>query len=334
MEAVNAAFKEAAEGTLKGILDYTDEPLVSMRLQGRHALVHRRRPLDDGARRQLVKVIAWYDNEWGYSCRVADLTNFVGGEALSHGQSDRTRHRRAGQARAGARGLQCAAGRRAARSPTTRASAPRCRRSSTCSTRRRGHPDDPPGAAQGQGRPQVQPEARGRAAERAARASRCRWRRTASGRRSRRWRRRSQPGEVLLLENLRFHPEEEANDPGFAQQLAALGDVYVNDAFGTAHRAHASTEGVAHDLPAVAGFLMEKELNFLGGALEHPKRPFVAIFGGAKVSDKIGVLDHLLDNVDALLIGGGMANTFFKAQRPTSSAIRWSRTTSWRRRAG
>jgi phosphoglycerate kinase len=123
-----------------------------------------------------------------------------------------------------------------------------------------------------------------------------------------------QPGEVLLLENLRFHPEEEANDPGFARQLASLGEVYVNDAFGTAHRAHASTEGVAHDLPAVAGFLMEKELTFLGGALEHPKRPFVAISGGAKVSDKIVVLDHLIDIADKVLIGGGMANTFFKAR--------------------
>lgn len=121
------------------------------------------------------------------------------------------------------------------------------------------------------------------------------------------------PGQVLLLENLRFHPEEEANDPVFARQLAALGDLYVNDAFGTAHRAHASTEGVAHDLPAYAGFLMEKELNFLGGALEHPKRPLVAIVGGAKVSDKIAVLDRLLDLADAVLIGGGMANTFFKA---------------------
>ncbi len=123
-----------------------------------------------------------------------------------------------------------------------------------------------------------------------------------------------QPGEVLLLENLRFHPEEEANDPAFARQLAALGEVYVNDAFGTAHRAHASTEGVAHDLPAVAGFLMEKELTFLGSALEHPKRPLVAISGGAKVSDKIAALDRLIDLADALLIGGGMANTFFKAQ--------------------
>src|SRR5579859_3048979 len=122
------------------------------------------------------------------------------------------------------------------------------------------------------------------------------------------------PGEILLLENLRFHPEEEANDAGFARQLAALGDVYVNDAFGTAHRAHASTEGVAHDLPAVAGFLMEKELNFLGGALEHPKRPFVAISGGAKVSDKIAVLDRLIEIADAVLIAGGMANTFFKAR--------------------
>ncbi len=123
-----------------------------------------------------------------------------------------------------------------------------------------------------------------------------------------------QPGQALLLENLRFHPEEEANDAVFAKRLASLGDVYVNDAFGTAHRAHASTEGVAHDLPAVAGFLMEKELNFLGSALENPKRPLVAISGGAKVSDKIAVLDRLIDLADDILIGGGMANTFFKAR--------------------
>jgi phosphoglycerate kinase len=122
-----------------------------------------------------------------------------------------------------------------------------------------------------------------------------------------------QPGQVLLLENLRFHPEEEANDAAFAKQLAALGDVYVDDAFGTAHRAHASTAGVAEDLPAVAGFLMEKELNFLGQALEKPQRPFVAISGGAKVSDKIVVLDRLIDLADAVLVGGGMANTFFKS---------------------
>ena len=122
-----------------------------------------------------------------------------------------------------------------------------------------------------------------------------------------------QPGQVLLLENLRFHPEEEANDPDFARRLAALGDLYVDDAFGTAHRAHASTEGVTHYLPGVAGFLMEKELSFLGGALEHPRRPFVAIVGGAKVSDKIAVLDRLIDLADSILIGGGMANTVFKA---------------------
>jgi phosphoglycerate kinase len=123
-----------------------------------------------------------------------------------------------------------------------------------------------------------------------------------------------QPGQVLLLENLRFHKEEEKNDPTYAQQLAKLGDLYVNDAFGSAHRAHASTEGVAHYLPAVAGFLMEKEINFLGSALEHPRRPFVAIIGGAKVSDKIMVLERLISLVDTLLIGGGMANTFFKAE--------------------
>ncbi|HHS97536.1 MAG TPA: phosphoglycerate kinase [Chloroflexi bacterium] len=126
------------------------------------------------------------------------------------------------------------------------------------------------------------------------------------------------PGEVVLLENTRFHPEERANDPAFAAQLASLGDLYVNDAFGTAHRAHASTEGVARAMrerggEAVAGFLMEKELKFLGEAVENPERPFVAILGGAKISDKIGVIQRLLERCDRLLIGGGMANTFFKA---------------------
>lgn len=122
------------------------------------------------------------------------------------------------------------------------------------------------------------------------------------------------PGQVLLLENLRFHKEEEQNDPDFARQLADLGEIYVNDAFGSAHRAHASTEGVTRYLPSVAGFLMEKEINFLGSALEQPKRPFAAIIGGAKVSDKITVLERLISMVDALLIGGGMANTFLKAE--------------------
>lgn len=124
-----------------------------------------------------------------------------------------------------------------------------------------------------------------------------------------------QPGTVILLENVRFHPEEEKNDPAYAAQLANLGDIYVNDAFGTAHRAHASTEGVAHHLPAVAGFLMQKEIETMGNALSNPERPFVAILGGSKVSDKIGVIDNLLTKVkvDELLIGGGMANTFFKA---------------------
>lgn len=121
-------------------------------------------------------------------------------------------------------------------------------------------------------------------------------------------------GEVLLLENVRFHAEEEKNDPQFAKELASLADVFVNDAFGTAHRAHASTAGVAEYLPAVSGFLIEKELTFMGGALENPKKPFVAILGGAKVSDKIGVITNLLEKVDSLLIGGGMAYTFIKAQ--------------------
>lgn len=125
-----------------------------------------------------------------------------------------------------------------------------------------------------------------------------------------------QEGQVLLLENLRLHAEEEKNDEGFSKQLAELADVYVNDAFGTAHRAHASTEGITHFLqPAAAGLLMEKELNFLGKALNHPERPFVAILGGAKVSDKIPVIESLIARkVDKLLIGGAMAYTFFKAQ--------------------
>jgi phosphoglycerate kinase len=123
-----------------------------------------------------------------------------------------------------------------------------------------------------------------------------------------------EPGQVLLLENVRFYPEEEKNDPEFARRLASLAEVFVNDAFGTAHRAHASTAGVAQYLPAVAGFLMEKEIDFLSRVLESPEAPFVAVLGGAKVSDKIGVLQNLLDRVDALLIGGGMANTFLAAR--------------------
>ncbi len=121
-------------------------------------------------------------------------------------------------------------------------------------------------------------------------------------------------GDVVLLENLRFHAEEEANGEGFARALADLADLYVNDAFGTAHRAHASTAGVAKFLPAVAGFLMEKEIEVMGKALADPERPFVAILGGAKVKDKVGVVRNLLDKVDTLMIGGGMAYTFLKAQ--------------------
>ena len=121
-------------------------------------------------------------------------------------------------------------------------------------------------------------------------------------------------GEVMLIENVRYRAEEEKNDPGFAKDLAGLGDVFVQDAFGTAHRAHASTTGIADYIPAVSGFLIEKELKFLGEAVNDPKRPFAAIMGGAKVKDKIPVITNLLDKVDILLIGGGMAYTFFKAQ--------------------
>ena len=122
------------------------------------------------------------------------------------------------------------------------------------------------------------------------------------------------PGECLLLENLRFHAEEEGNDANFAKELASLGDVYVNDAFGTAHRAHASTEGVTKYLKSAAGFLLEKEIEYLEGKVTNPTKPFVTILGGAKVSDKIGVIENLLNKVDSILIGGGMAYTFYAAQ--------------------
>jgi len=123
-----------------------------------------------------------------------------------------------------------------------------------------------------------------------------------------------QPGQIMLLENVRFHREETDNDPEFAKKLANMAEIYVSDAFGAVHRAHASTAGVAQYLPAVSGLLIEKELKFLGNAVTNPERPFVAILGGAKVSDKIGVIDSLLEKVDTLIIGGGMAYTFFKAQ--------------------
>jgi len=122
------------------------------------------------------------------------------------------------------------------------------------------------------------------------------------------------PGEIMLLENTRFHAEEEKNDPEFAKKLAGLADIYVSDAFGSVHRAHASTEGVSHYLPAVSGFLLKKELDYIGGAISDPKRPLVAILGGAKVSDKLGVISNLLKISDAVIIGGGMAYTFFKAE--------------------
>ncbi len=121
-------------------------------------------------------------------------------------------------------------------------------------------------------------------------------------------------GDVMLIENVRYHKEEKKNDPAFAKELASLAELYVNDAFGAAHRAHASTAGVADYLPAACGYLIQKEINFMGGALEAPKRPLVAILGGAKVSDKIGVIENLIEKVDTLIVGGGMAYTFFKAK--------------------
>ncbi|MEI6133039.1 MAG: phosphoglycerate kinase [Bacillota bacterium] len=121
-------------------------------------------------------------------------------------------------------------------------------------------------------------------------------------------------GEILMLENVRFHKEETKNDPAFAKELASMADIFVNDAFGTAHRAHASTAGLADYLPAVCGFLIQKELDFLGKAISNPERPFVAILGGAKVSDKIGVIENLIDKADTIIIGGGMAYTFYKAK--------------------
>ena len=126
------------------------------------------------------------------------------------------------------------------------------------------------------------------------------------------------PGDVMLLENVRYHKEEKKNDPAFAKELASLAEIYVNDAFGAAHRAHASTAGVADYLPAVCGYLMQKEIDFIGGTIENPKRPFVAILGGAKVSDKIGVIENLIEKVDTLIIGGGMAYTFMRAMGNTT----------------
>lgn len=128
------------------------------------------------------------------------------------------------------------------------------------------------------------------------------------------------PGDVMLLENVRYHKEEKKNDPAFAKELASLAEIYVNDAFGAAHRAHASTAGVAAYLPAVCGYLMQKEIDFIGGTIENPKHPFVAILGGAKVSDKIGVIENLIEKVDTLIIGGGMAYTFMRAMGNTTGS--------------
>ena len=249
--------------------------------------------VDHGPRRNMVKVIAWYDNEWGYSCRVADLIAFVAARLPvagltagrdDHGQAHDPRRRRR---RASASSCASTSTSRSptARSRTTRASAPRIPTiSALLDAGRHGHPRQPP-------RPARTARSRtacacGRSAQRLTQLLRRNVPVTgdALGVGTEDAVKRLRPGEVLLLENLRFHAEEEANDPAFAAALASYADVYVNDAFGTAHRAHASTVGIAKLLPAYAGLLMERELEMLSKLLEAPERPFAAILGGAKVS--------------------------------------------------
>ena len=300
---INAAFKQAAEGPLKGILAYSDEPLVSADYRATRAPPSSTRcsTMVDG--RQLVKVLAWYDNEWGYSCRVVDLVDYIvevplarprvparksgSGSPRSTHEGDHRRRRRPGQAGAGAGRLQ-------------RPHEGRPDRRRPAHPRRAAHPPYAPRP----GRPgrSSSPTSDGPRARSIPISAPRPWRRASAscwGRRSDRCRRwsvpRSRPrssrladGEVAMLENIRFDPGEEANDEAFVEKLARLADLYVNDAFGAAHRAHASTEGIAHHLSAVAGYLMASELEALGGVLENPRRPLVAIIGGAKISTKIG----------------------------------------------
>ena len=316
VEELNAAFRTAAAGPLEGILGVSDEPLVSMDFKGdsRSSIIDADSTMVLGG--TMVKVIAWYDNEWGYSCRVADLIAFVAARLpVAARPMDKLTIRDADVA--GKRvfvrvdfNVPLADG-KVTDDSRIRAAIPTivALLQGGASVILASHLGRPDGKVQdglrlrpvGERLTQllhrnvpVTGDALGVGTEDAIK--------------------RLRPGEVLMLENLRFHAEEEKNDPAFAAALASYADIFVNDAFGTAHRAHASTVGIATLLPAYAGLLMEREIEMLSKLLEAPERPFAAILGGAKVSDKIGVIDNLLSKVDMLVLGGGMANTFLLAQ--------------------
>ena len=319
-DEINDAFRAAAAGPMKGILGVSDEPLVSTDFRGdaRSSIIDSASTMVLGG--TMVKVIAWYDNEWGYSCRCADLLSLVAAEAP----------RRLGRLSAVMDKLTVrdadVTGKRVfvrvdfnvpledgkvTDDSRIRAAIPTIHYLLTHGARvilasHLGRPDG-----------KVQDGLRLRPV--AERLSQILGRNVpvtgdALGIGTVDAVKRLRNGEILLLENLRFHAAEEKNDPAFARQLADYADIYVNDAFGTAHRAHASTVGIAQLLPAYAGFLMERELAMLSRLMEHPARPFAAIVGGAKVSGKLKVLDNLMAKVDVLVLGGGMANTFLLAQ--------------------
>ncbi len=351
-DEVNGALKAAADGPMKGILEFCTEPLVSIDFRGNpHSSIvdAAYTKVMDG---NFVKVLAWYDNEWGYSNRCVDLLkhsarvrrvlnprnlwNLSNLSNLSNAEVLHPRSRAVRKARLHPRRLQRAAEER--RDHRRHAHHRVAADDSPC-TRSRRHGDSgvASGAAEGQAHARVQPRAGWPNDSPRCCIGRSRWRTTASAsRRGPRWPHASGGSKLVLLENLRFHAEEEKNDPGFAASLAELAEVYVNDAFGAAHRAHASVAGIVRHFVAAghreepasptslgeqptsegragSGLLMEKELTYLGMALGHPERPFVAVIGGAKVSDKIEVIESMLGRVDRLLIGGAMAYTFFKA---------------------
>ena len=311
---MNAAFKEAAEGSLKGILQYVEEPLVSIDFRGNDHSSIVDAPYTSVMDGDFVKVLAWYDNEWGYSSRCVDLLGFLGQErpvVASRTLSD----------------LDVSGKRVLVRVdfnvPIKNGEITddtRIRASLPTITWLLDH-----GAtvilASHLGRPKGKPNPEFSLRPVAERLSRLlggrpvQFAEDSVGEAARAAIQAAGRGGVVLLENLRFHAEEEKNDPAFAKQLAELADVYVNDAFGSAHRAHASTEGIVrHVKEAAAGLLMGKEVEYLGRVLENPDRPFVAVLGGAKVSDKLEVIENLISKVDALLIGGAMAYTFLKAR--------------------